>query len=337
MQIYENIKLSDYTTMRVGGNARYFVIAESLEDLRQAILFAQEKQVEFHVLGGGSNTIFGDSGFGGLVIYMKMRGVAIADSYLEAGAGENWDEVVLKSVESGLSGIEALSHIPGTFGGAIVQNIGAYGQEIGETVEYVDVFDTEKLKRIRMGRDQCAFAYRESIFKFNAKGKLIVMGAMLRLKKGVGKLPQHKDVVDYFASQNISNPSVNQIREAVISIRDRKLPNPAEIPNSGSFFKIPLVGIEELNRVREKYPDVQYFPTNDGRYKVVSGMLIDAVGLKGYVHGKAQISPKHALVITNPTGEASASDILDLAKLVQDKIYEAVGIKLEPEPVIVAK
>ncbi len=202
MQVYENVPLKPYTSMKVGGPARYFITIDTLDDLQQACAFAKDKTLPIHVLGGGSNTIFVDKGFDGVVLYMRLPGVTIADQFMTVAAGENWDKVVDDAVKAGLSGIEALSLIPGTFGGAIVQNIGAYGQELGEVVEYVDAFSVKEGRRIRMTAQECAFAYRESIFKYKQRGNFIVIGAMLKLKKSSGKLPPHKDIVDFFSAAN---------------------------------------------------------------------------------------------------------------------------------------
>jgi UDP-N-acetylmuramate dehydrogenase len=302
LKIRENVLLRDYTTFKIGGPARYFFVAENKEDLKNAILWAKKKKLPFFILGGGSNVLFSDKGFNGLVIKMQNTQYKIRNTKIVAEAGVPLQKLVLETAKKGLSGLENLAGIPGTLGGGIWGNAGAFGREIGDLVEEVKILQIAngKLQIVNFKKEDCKFGYRESIFK--RKENWIILEAILRLKKGKKKEIEEK------------------IKEI---LRLRKEKQPLEFPSAGSVFK--NVPIEKVPKeIREKFKE----KIKDGF--LPAGVLIEAVGLKGFQIGGAKISEKHANFIVN-VGNAKASDVKELIEKIKKEVKKKFKIQLEEE------
>ena len=339
MNILQNISLAPLTTLKIGGPARYFVRAENESDIIHALEFVADKGLEVFVLGGGTNVLVADAGFGGVVLQVAMKGVAydtFADSTLvTAMAGEDWDVLVKSCVNSGLAGVECMSGIPGYVGGTPVQNVGAYGQEVAETIERVRCFDRLTGQIVELTNAQCGFTYRTSIFNSSERGRYIVLSVAYRLVQGGQPKFVYKDLAERF---DRGEPTLHEIRTAVIEIRRAKsmVIDPTD-PNSmsaGSFFKNPVVNGDQLDDLRGRFPDLPSFGFGEA-FKVPAAWLIEHAGFKkGYRLGKAGISANHTLAIIN-TGGAAAADVIALKDIIQVKVLEAFGIALQPEPVFV--
>ena len=328
MQFEENIALAPLTTFCLGGPARFFVTAKTLEDIQQSLDFARDKNLPVFILGGGSNVLVGDEGFVGVVIKIELKGVEQNDTALTAGAGESWDALVAYAVENTLWGIENLSGIPGTVGGACVQNIGAYGAALSEVLESVEVFDTHEQKIKTLSKEDCNFGYRGSIFK-TEEGRYIVLHATLKLSVSPKPNVSYKDLAARF---NDSSMDLQAIRNAVLEIRRGKFPDLNVEGTAGSFFKNPIMSQAEANELKERYPDMPLFlmPETSGVKVPLAWLLDKALSLHGTRVGGARLFDKQALVIAADRN-ASAHDVKELASFVQKKVFEELKIKIEPE------
>jgi UDP-N-acetylmuramate dehydrogenase len=327
----------------VGGAARWFVRAESAEDVAAARRWCDERGIAWFVLGGGSNVVIADSGFNGLVVQIGIMGTSSArdeeDSLISAGAGESWDALVERVVARGLAGLECLSGIPGTVGGTPIQNVGAYGQEVSSTIERVTVYDCEDHTERSLGAAECGFAYRMSRFKAADSQRFVVCDVTFRLRPGPPTVA-YADVANYLKRADIANPTVSLVREAVLGIRRSKgMVVDARDPDSrsvGSFFMNPLVAESELERAAsvagERPP---CFATDDGRVKIPAAWLIERSGFRrGHVDGAVGVSTKHPLALVN-RGGGTAADVLRLASAVKRGVADRFGIWLRPEPIFV--
>jgi len=333
MQLLENAPLAPLTTFKIGGLARFLIRVGVEDELRKALTFAKSKQLPVFILGGGSNVLVDDAGFGGVVIKIEYTGITVEDTLLVAAAGENWDGIVVRAVENNLWGIENLSGIPGTVGGAAVQNIGAYGAALSQTVEWVDVFDTriETVKRLT-GKD-CAFGYRTSAMK-RGEGRFIVLRVAFRLQTYGRPDLSYKDLA--LAFKDAPAPSLMEIRTKVIEIRTKKFPDLTQEGTAGSFFMNPILTKAEAKKLRTKYAEMPMFflPESSG-IKIPLAWLFDkALNLHGLRMGSARLFEAQPLVIA-ATPPASASDVIALAEAVQEKVFAVCGIKIEPEVYIV--
>lgn len=336
MDIHTDIPLKNFTTMRLGGNARFMVDVHTPNDVVTICKRAKEQNLPTYVLGGGSNTLVHDEGFAGIVIHNRIPGFHVvaetpSDATLKIGAGEVWDEVVRRTVEMNLTGIEALSAIPGSAGAAPVQNIGAYGQEVAETLQELEAYDTQTDSIVTLTNEQCQFAYRYSIFRGDQMGRYVILSITLKLYRSAPQPPFYKAVQDYFDANNITIYTPLVIRDAVIAIRTDKLPDPKVQPNTGSFFKNAVIEDWQLAQLRADYPDIPTYDMPDGRFKVPTGWLIEQAGLKGQVLHGMKVHDKNALVLINE----SATSYADLAAA-RDEIIGAVRdkfrIQIEQEP-----
>jgi UDP-N-acetylmuramate dehydrogenase len=346
MQILENIELKDYTTFKIGGLARYFCEAKNREDIEFAGRFAVEKNIPILVLGMGSNVLVSDSGFQGLVVINRLEGLEVLDEgkiLVRAQAGELWDNFAKFTVEQGLSGAESLSGIPGTVGGAIVQNAGAYGQACESIIQEVMALDLFESKFIILSKAECQFSYRNSIFKSSNRRYLIISAVFqLSLDPGIRTSSYH-DLANYF--KNNSSPSIVEIRNAVLDIRSKKgyviLPNAENFKNAGSFYKNPVVTGEVLEKIKSIVEPLEskieltarpyYWDLGSNKYKVAAAKLLQAVGFaKGYIDGRVGISPKHSLSIIN-LGEATAMDVVNFDKKIRATLLDKFGVQLESE------
>lgn len=330
MIIKNDISLASYTTFKIGGNAKFFGIVKSEKDLIEAVEFAKNKNIPIFVIGGGSNLLISDNGYSGLVIKVEILGITFEDNLVIANAGENWDHLVEQTVDNGLCGLENLSAIPGTVGASPVQNIGAYGVEISDLIQSVRAFDTRSGQFVDIPKEECLFGYRDSIFK-NQKGRFIIASVTFKLKKDGSTNVAYKDLKEYFLNRGVVRPSPLEVRNAVIEIRKHKLPNWQEWGTAGSFFKNPIISIQQYLDLKQKYPDLPGFPDCEGKIKVSLGWILDKVcNAKGLSFGNAFIYEKQALVIVTKPG-AKASEVVELSRKIQDLVLQKTGIKIEAE------
>jgi UDP-N-acetylmuramate dehydrogenase len=346
------ISLKDYTTLRLGGKAAYFTRISNSADLAEAVEYAQAHNVPVFPLGGGSNLIVRDEVPDMLIIKIENKGIEIIKESKEhkyidvrVAAGEVWDEFVTWSVEQRLSGIEALSMIPGTCGATPVQNVGAYDQEVSQVIQSVRVFDLETKRLKDILTEDCQFSYRDSIFKNKLKSKCIIESVVFRLSKSEPAIPDYPLVSETLGKIKLENPddSLNLlIRKAIQHIRSSKLPDPKIIASAGSFFKNPIITADHFEKVRSILPDVKFFKIENQEdtqkkilYKIPAGWLIEKAGYKGTLSqsGNVGVYGKNALVLVNYSAEHT-EELLDLAKEIQDTVYSMCGISLEIEPEI---
>ncbi|CAN5426595.1 UDP-N-acetylmuramate dehydrogenase [soil metagenome] len=338
LNIQENIPLSPLTTLGIGGNARYFVRAETEAEVADAVRFAAEKGLDLFILGGGSNVLISDRGFGGIVLQIAIKGIESAgllSANLTVGAGEDWDAFVARCAGSDLAGVECLSGIPGYVGGTPVQNVGAYGQEVSETIVSVRCLDRETGEFVTFCNAECGFAYRTSIFNSTRPDKYIVLNVTYALRPGGEPKVVYKDLLEHFGGQT---PSLVEVRDAVLKIRRAKsmVIDPAD-PNSksaGSFFKNPIVETSKLDEIRCFCERVPYFEFGD-KVKIPAAWLIENAGFsKGFILGNAGISSNHSLALIN-RGSATAAEFIELEETIQAAVLAKFGIELLPEPVFV--
>ncbi|GAC1368902.1 MAG: UDP-N-acetylmuramate dehydrogenase [Candidatus Saccharimonadales bacterium] len=321
--------------MKVGGECDFLVEATDAATVAAACDWAREQSAEIFVLGEGSNVIVSDAGLKRLVLKMEIPGIEVEDAdeitaLMHVGAGVHWDDAVEQAVARGLAGIEAMSMIPGTAGAAPVQNAGAYGQEMADTLVKVEAYDRQEQKVVTLTREECGFGYRDSAFKWDKTGRYVILGVTLRLSKQAPAEPTYASLRKYLDEHDIKNPDVAQIRKAVMAVRARILPDPSVVPNTGSFFKNPIVEPRVLERLRLRYPTMPAYDFH-GDYKLAAGWLLDQCGLKGAEHFGLKLWSEHALVITNPS-HAGYADLLKIVELIQAKVKDKFGVELEPEP-----
>jgi len=333
MKINENILISSLTTMRLGGPARYVVEVESYDDVAEAFGFARQFGLPTFALGYGANTIGHDEGFNGVVVINRMLGIdekpTAGGVRLKIMGGEYWDDVVAYACKKGLTGIEALSKIPGLAASAPVQNIGAYGQEIADTLVEIDVFDTSDSSYKTLSKSDLKFSYRKSILNTIDINRYFVISITLDLKSGEMPRPFYNSIEQYMKEHSISDCSPQSIRQIVSAIRDSKLPDPMEQASSGSFFKnIYLDNNEALIAESKGYP---VYRGKDGN-KINSGWLIDQAGLKGRLLHGMRVSEKAPLVLINESAKGY-NDLKAARAEIVAKVYDKFGYWLEQEPV----
>jgi UDP-N-acetylmuramate dehydrogenase len=341
MKIQEDVALAPLTTLGIGGPARWFVEAASEADLVDAVRWSRERAVPLFVLGGGSNLLVADSGFAGLVLRVVLRGVAAENGsqgrIFRVAAGEPWDAFVERTVQEGCAGIECLAGIPGTVGGTPVQNVGAYGQEVAETIELVRVLDLETLKFQEMSAAECGFAYRSSVFNSTARGRFLVIRVDYRLRLGGAANLRYADLQKAFPAG--ANPSLVEVAETVRRIRRGKgmllMEGDADCRSAGSFFKNPIISAEQFAELTARLgQEPPRYPADEGRVKLPAAWLIEQAGFaKGFVLGRAGISSRHTLALIN-RGSAAAADLLALRDAIVAAVKARFGIALEMEPVM---
>lgn len=322
--------------MRLGGAARFMTEAHKPDDLAEIYKNARKQNLPVFILGGGSNTIVHDEGFDGVVIRNRIAGFEIVSddttgTVFRIGAGENWDETVAKTVEMNLSGIEALSAIPGTVGAAPVQNIGAYGQEIADTLVSIEAYDNQSEQFVTLTSEQCGFSYRHSIFRGEAEGRYAITYVTLRLFKAFPKPPFYAALQTYFEQKGTTIFTPTVVRDAVIDIRKEKLPDPTERPNAGSFFKNSIIEDWQLDDLLKTYPDIPRYDMGEGRYKVPTGWLIEQAGFKGALLNGIRVHDKNCLVLINESAY-SYQDLADARDTIASKVRDMFRINIEQEP-----
>jgi UDP-N-acetylmuramate dehydrogenase len=334
MNIIENYPLLKLNTFGLDVKAKYFTSINTINELIELTKTNVFKDLELLILGGGSNILF-TKDFDGLVILNNIKGKEIIDQnqqsiFLKIGAGENWHELVMYCVENGWGGIENLSLIPGNTGTAPMQNIGAYGVEIKETFVELEALEISSGKIVKFNNSDCEFGYRESVFKNKMKNKYIILNITLELKKNPVLNINYGDVKAILESQNIKNPAIKEVSNAIISIRQSKLPDPKKIGNSGSFFKNPIVSLNQLEFLKKKYPNVVNYEINENEFKIAAGWLIERAGWKGKKFNNYGVHDKQALVLVN-YGLANGTEIFDLSEKIILDIKDKFGITLERE------
>jgi len=344
-----DVNLAPLTTLKIGGPARFFVRAESEEQVVRAFGFARENSLDVFVLGGGSNLLISDNGFDGLVLQIALKGISHNVAHnavlVIANAGEDWDAFVAKCVEENLAGVECLSGIPGFVGGTPVQNVGAYGQEVSETILSVRCYDRKSGKIVELANAECGFEYRKSIFNSTERDRYVVLAVNYKLVPAGAPKIVYKDLREYFEKGSgevraSEIPSLQETRDAVLAIRRAKSMVIDEgDPNSrsaGSFFKNPIVPLTKYSEIAATAErEVPKFAVDDLHVKIPAAWLIENAGFhKGFTLGNAGISTKHTLALIN-RGGATASNIIELKNLIQQKVATRFGIDLVPEPVFV--
>jgi len=336
MDVMTNISLKQYTTMKLGGETRYMATADSASDVVSLYRNARKENLPIFVLGGGSNVITHDEVFEGIVLLNKIKGFEIISETdettdMKIGAGEVWDEVVEKAIGLGLQGVEAMSGIPGTAGAAPVQNVGAYGQEIADTLISLEAYDSKTDTIVTISADECDFSYRNSIFRDKEKGRYCILSITLRLNKSEPKPPYYASLQKYIDENDIREVNLSVIRVAVLNIRSEKLPDPAELPSAGSFFKNALVEKWKLEELQKEYSDIPNYAMSDGRYKIPTGWLIDKAGLRGYRSHGMRVYEKNALVLVNDSA-TGYDDLAAIREEIVQIVFDKFGIKIEQEP-----
>ena len=334
MNIIENYPLLKLNTFGVDVKAKYFTSINTINELIEVTKTNVFKDLELLILGGGSNILF-TKDFDGLVILNNIKGKEIIDQnqqsiFLKIGAGENWHELVMYCVDNGWGGIENLSLIPGNTGTAPMQNIGAYGVEIKETFLELEALEISSGKIVKFNNSDCEFGYRESVFKNKMKNQYIILNITLELKKNPVLNINYGDVKAILESQNIKNPDIKEVSNAIISIRQSKLPDPKKIGNSGSFFKNPIVSLNLLELIKKKYPNVVNYEINENEFKIAAGWLIERAGWKGKKFNNYGVHEKQALVLVN-YGLANGMEIFELSEKIILDIKDKFGITLERE------
>lgn len=340
LSVKENIPLAPLTTLKVGGPARRLIEASTEQEIADAIKLAAAIEIPVFVLGGGSNIVVSDDGFDGLVIKVTIRGMKfeeVRDGKVRCtvGAGENWDEFVAECVSRNLAGIECLSGIPGHVGGTPIQNVGAYGQDVSETIVSVRCFDRRTGEVLMIGNSECEFAYRKSRFNSRDVDRFVVLSVDFELMSSGAPKVDYRDLKEHFGRRK---PTLAQVRVAVLAIRKAKsmVIDPTDInsQSAGSFFKNPILSREEFAEFAEKNADVPSFPSGDGA-KIPAAWLIEQAGFKkGTRIGNAGTSKNHSLAIVN-FGGATAKDIIAVKDEIQRRVLSKFGIELVPEPIFV--
>ena len=323
--LQRNVPLAPLTTLGIGGPAKYFLEARSVEDVREAVDWASSNSEPLLVLAGGSNVLIADEGFPGLVLHLRLRGITIeSEGVIKVAAGEPWDEIVAMAIQKGWAGIECLSGIPGSTGATPIQNVGAYGQDVSETVVRVEVFDRTTRQVSWLTNADCGFGYRTSAFK--GKDRYVVLSVIFQLQPGGAPTVRYPELQKFVGHAS----DLQQVRDAVITIRRSKgmVIDPADpdTRSDGSFFMNPIVSALPA--------EMPHFPAGD-KIKLSAAWLIEHAGFhKGFVHGNVGISTKHTLAIIN-RGGGTAREVLELARMIQSAVQQKFGVELRPEPIFI--
>jgi UDP-N-acetylmuramate dehydrogenase len=345
MNLKENLPLGPYTTLGIGGPARYFTEAANEREIRDAIDFVQTKRVPLFVLGGGSNLVIADSGFSGLVMKVAVRGIEESAAHgkrlFQVGAGEDWDAFVAHTVAENCAGLECLSGIPGTVGATPVQNVGAYGQEVADTIVNLHALDLTNGLIRELTPEQCGFAYRTSVFNTVERGRFLILSVRFALQPNGAPKIEYRDLKNYFSGRTA--PTLAEVRDSVREIRRSKamliVEGDEDCRSAGSFFKNPIVTAAKFGDVEaiaiSRDLKLSSFPASAGHVKIPAAWLVEQSGFtKGYTRGPVGISRRHALAIIN-RGGAKATDIIALKNDIQRAVSDQFGIELTPEPVFV--
>ena len=338
MQILENVSLKDYSSMKLGGNAKYLINIDSKDTLVETITWAKNNKLAYLVVGGGNNIVWRDEGFDGVVLVNKITGISSNQNgnrlQITLGSGEDWDSAVEKFTSQGYSGIEYLSYIPGTCGAAPIQNIGAYGGEIAKVLDSVEVYDTTSDQFVTITATDCELGYRASRFKYRDKNRFVIVSISLTLQKTNPSRPYYDAIEKYLSNNNITDEITPMIlRKVVIAIRQSRLPDPKINPNNGSFFANPIIDKSQFDNLLIKFPDIINWPTNDGKIKISAGWLIDQIGYKDKYDPETGMATwsQHSLTLVNKSAK-STEDLLNFKHQIVSNVKDKFGIDLEQEP-----
>ncbi|MGB1308770.1 MAG: UDP-N-acetylmuramate dehydrogenase [Oceanihabitans sp.] len=332
MQIKHNISLKKYNTFGIDVSAKHFASVGTLKDLKHILLQEFPNKL---ILGGGSNMLL-TKNVDALVIHLNLKGIQIVSEkeshvLVKAEAGENWHEFVLWCINNNFGGLENMSLIPGNVGTAPIQNIGAYGVELKDSFVACEALEIKTLKTKTFSNAECNFGYRNSVFKQEFKGQYIITNVTFKLSKQNHNLRTNYGAIqEELDKNNISKPSIKDISNAVIAIRQSKLPDPKEIGNSGSFFKNPIVEKEIFQALQLNFPNIPNYPVSENTVKIPAGWLIEKAGFKGKRFGNYGVHKKQALVLVN-YNDAKGSDILKLSQIIQDTVKRIFNIAIETE------
>jgi len=348
MLLQENVPLAPLTTFRLGGPARFFVEAKSVGEVQEAVALARSKNLPLFILGGGSNLLVADAGWPGLVLKVGITGIdhrageIDGKALFDVGAGDSWDDFVSQAVMAQCAGVECLSGIPGSVGGTPVQNVGAYGQEVSETIESVEVLDNNDGQVRELCREACGFGYRSSIFNTTERGRFVILRVTYALTPGGDPRIAYADLKRHFEGRETS-PTLAETREAVRDIRARKgmliVPGDPDSLSAGSFFKNPVISEEQHEDLRKRAAakglNLPSYPALEKSKKISAAWLVEHSGFaRGYGFGRVGISSRHALAIVN-RGGATTAEVLALKDQIRQGVAETWGVQLEPEPVMV--
>ncbi|MGO9482573.1 MAG: UDP-N-acetylmuramate dehydrogenase [Candidatus Kryptoniota bacterium] len=350
MDLKYGVSLADYTTIGLGGDAKYFISCRTIEEIRSAFQFAEKEKLPVQILGGGSNVVFPDEGFDGLVVKIDLKGIEFNDdgdfTSVSARAGEIWDELVTTCVERNLSGVECLSGIPGSVGATPIQNVGAYGQEVKDTIVSVKALDRSSLELVEFSASQCEFGYRKSRFKENDKDKFVIVAVDYKLKKSGEPSIKYEELRDYLKSKRQSGDGVNlaAVRQSVLALRRKKSmvidQGDANSRSVGSFFLNPILSVVEFESfiVKLNLNGIKRAPSyksGDG-IKISAAWLIENSGFyKGYKRDGVGISANHSLALANYSG--TTNELLSLATGIENAVREKFGLILKREAVVVQR
>lgn len=330
-----HFNLQKFNTLAVPALANFFVSVKNDEELREALAFARTENLPLLLLGGGSNIVLRDN-FPGLVVHIKSQGKEVVGEndefvWLKVAAGENWHQLVEYSLDNAFYGLENLSLIPGSVGAAPIQNIGAYGVEIKEMIAELSALNVRSGLSVTFTNESCHFGYRDSIFKQSLKDQYVITSVTFRLHKQPRMNLTYPALRAALAGIAESAITPQQISAAVISVRQSKLPDPAIVPNVGSFFKNPVISQSRFDDVKSRYPDIVAYAAGNNQVKLAAGWLIDQAGWRGQMLGGAAVHEQQALVLTNP-GKSSSAAVLALAEQIKQSVLEQFGVMLEMEP-----
>ena len=333
--IEDQTALAPRTTLQLGGPARYFAACRTPVEIRNALQWARAERLPVQILGGGSNIIFPDQGYAGLVLKIGLQGIEFSADTASVGAGEDWDRFVAKCIDRDLAGVECLSGIPGLVGATPIQNVGAYGQEMRDILVEVRTLDRQSLEEVSFANAECDFAYRQSRFKRSDRDRYIILAVTCRLEPGGPAQISYPELQRRVGA----DASLAAVRDAVLALRRHKsmVIDPQD-PNSrsvGSFFLNPVIGTDAFAAISRDHPDAPRFPAPDG-VKVPAAWLVERTGFrKGYTRDRVGISDRHALALVNRGG--TTRDLLALADEIQAAVEQTFGIRLEREPVLVGR
>jgi UDP-N-acetylmuramate dehydrogenase len=333
--------LASHSTMRLGGNAAYLADITDMQDIPQLIASATVQGMPAIMIGDGSNIVWADQGYPGLVLVNRIAGFELQEldettAYITIGGGENWDSVVARTVSLGYSGIAELSLIPGTTGATPVQNVGAYGREISETLMTVQAYDTKEQRFVSLQAEDCNFGYRTSRFKTTDRGRFMITSITLMLRRAKPTPPYYDAVATYFSKHHITDPGVQDIRDAVIAIRSAKLPDPKIVANNGSFFANPIIDGEQLTQLLADNPMIKYWRNDDDSIKLSAAWLIEQAGFKDVHDQETGMAtwPKQPLVLVNESAKSTA-DLLTFKAKIVDAVQAKFGVTLQQEPELI--
>lgn len=340
LNIQENVPLAPFTTIGIGGPARYFAKATTVDEIREGVAWAASHTKPLFILGGGSNLLISDDGYRGLVLQIDLRGTVIESedefATVKVAASEPWDSFVATAVAHRWAGIECLSGIPGSTGATPIQNVGAYGQDVSETIIRVEALDRSRDRVITLTNAECLFGYRASLFKNHERDRYVVLNVTFRMKAGGAASVRYPELRKYLEERGESDQDLRKVRDAVIAIRKRKGMvldrHDPDTRSDGSFFMNPILDAGEFERFKQKAEDAPNFPSKDGTVKLSAAWLIEHAGFsKGFVHGNVGLSTKHTLAVIN-RGGGKAREVRELVKMVQDRVRERFGVEMHPEP-----